>query len=80
MTIEQVCELIEIASELEIVVQETRERYSGRGMFGEETCALVIEGGAFEAGLIIGFWIKEQGFAFRPKIRTDSMGLGVVIY
>ena len=58
--------------------------YSGRGMFGKTTFALSMPGINYLAALAAGTRMKQaerNDFAEELRnIRTDSMGLGIVVY
>lgn len=66
---------------------EIRDSYSGRGMFGEETCA--VEGDFTMGELLCAVveyvrFLNEEGQEDIPEMprsfREDSMGLGIIIY
>ena len=68
---------------------EVRDSYSGRGMYGEETYAVVFDSQSDyqRALLYAAFNLGETGaddveglLADLAKLRTDSMGLGIVVY
>jgi len=50
-----------------------REEYSGRGMYGSYTCALVLEGER-----VLGELCGKAGV--KPHFRTDSMGYDLIAY
>ena len=57
---------------------EIYEDYSGRGMYGNEVPALVLDGGDI---VFVGYAFRSLGFdADDMPTRTDNMGLQVVIY
>lgn len=63
-----------------------RENYSGRGMYGETTCGVVTdESLVFVIGSVISapeLFAEDEGFAKFDVgvLRSDSMGLGIIIY
>ena len=62
------------------VIAYHREHYSGRGMYGDTTDAIVTDD---EQGSGIVYWAAGQtGIALHEieRFRTDSMGLGTVVY
>jgi len=71
----------QIADELQSAGRdvEARDGYSGRGMYGDEVAALVLEN---TADLIAVGWVAQDlGIELDdlPR-RIDSMGLGIVLY
>ena len=52
---------------------ELRTDYSGRGMFGEQTGAVVADDSS-------DIFIAMGELGIKDSKRTDSMGLGVVVY
>lgn len=61
-----------------------QKAYSGRGMFGKTTFALVVPDVGYVAMMAAAARMKRserEGFALEMKnLRTDSMGLGIVVY
>ncbi len=75
-TAEQVVELLDGEGYDDI---EVRESYSGRGMYGSEVVAFVAD--STSAITAIGWAFGNLGLDLADvPTRTDSMGLGVVIY
>ena len=64
-----------------VTVQKT---YSGRGMYGKTTFALCIPHASYIAMMAAGALVKRadrEEFAKEMRtLRTDSMGLGMVVY
>lgn len=68
---------------------KVREEYSGRGMYGNSTAGVVFDGSLGDVLRAVinyahEFCIEDEGWP-EPKfdcnrIRTDSMGLGTIIY
>jgi len=63
-----------------------RDDYSGRGMFGKETHAIVVDGW-WDMQVAIEWALEDQpedmeeyGITCRDDFRQDSMGLGMVYY
>jgi hypothetical protein len=60
---------------------EVRPDYSGRGMYGATVPAFVTDEDADKVLAALGFVAGKRGIPFDDlPTRTDSMGLGVVIY
>lgn len=74
---------------------DLRENYSGRGMYGAETCAIVVNSQTQLISDLVQFMAdnvcdtnegqENQGWCGGPipdvdSLRIDSMGRGVVIY
>jgi hypothetical protein len=75
---EQAEAIVDVAADwgVELTV---RPGYSGRGMYGKSVIALVAD--SISALVMVGFAAGEIGIPFDVlPTRTDSMGLGVVIY
>jgi hypothetical protein len=80
---------LELAQALadEIEGAEVDKRYSGRGMYGSETAAVITPerlgpGRIAEAVLEVQRWhsLDESVIAEVSRLREDSMGMGSVIY
>lgn len=72
---------------LEIVAEQGLEAealsdYSGRGMYGKTTEAVVIQGcDAMMAGFLMGVMVERVGMSLQIPFRTDNMGRdGTVVY
>jgi hypothetical protein len=68
---------------------ELRESYSGRAMYGKTTFAVTFDAkGDFERALVrAGYELGRQGsddveavLSDLDGLRTDSMGLGIIVY
>lgn len=86
MTVETATRAAELAQDMGYEV-EVRPAYSGRGMYGRTTAALTSnELNAIQLGVFIGIaaveedgspWIDDEVVR---NLRSDQMGLGVVVY
>ncbi len=82
LSIEQVEALVQSMRAFDIEA-EVRPDYSGRGMYGRTCTAIVSDDPRVMAALafVAGMLADEAGIDFDDlPTRTDSMGLGVVIY
>jgi hypothetical protein len=84
-TVEQAEAILDIMYEYELTEgeAEVREDYSGRGMYGATTVAIVTDDGARNVAIAIGIGVATGVLpdeAFRWFTRQDNMGLGSVIY
>ena len=64
-----------------------RENYSGRGMYGRETAAIICEcsigdmlAAVIENADLFVNTVGEPLYEYVDQIRNDNMGLGMVIY
>lgn len=66
-----------------------RDDYSGRGMFGKETCAVDVDSVSHLVGALANFALSEFALNEEEKealeelsegLRQDSMGFGIVLY
>jgi hypothetical protein len=80
---------IEIAELIgDITGADVRDDYSGRGMYGEETAAVVGMPAAIAAALVANAEelaervaeLKADGVEMPSGFRTDNMGLDMVMY
>jgi hypothetical protein len=79
----------EVAELLSEDMGEIRDAYSGRGMYGKSTHAVVYDSrGDFESALInAAFEVGSRGsdnvegiLGELKNLGTDSMGMGIVVY
>ena len=85
MTKEQAEFFKNAAEEVELEI-EVRNNYSGRGMYGETTYAIIVDSlmtliPALLCRAAYGYVsVAENGLFDNFKLRQDNMGLGIVLY
>lgn len=83
MTKEQHDYLLKKANEEGLLVTSYGDNYSGRGMFGKTTWALVCEHG-YDIETLEDFWrekLAEEGCSTRGvRFSSDNLGLQFVVY
>ena len=83
----QEMDFLSAALDAQDIEHEKREDYSGRAMYGEQTCGIVIDDPTCLIHAVARFMEREPGrqppeelLSRDEGFRTDDMGLGTIIY
>lgn len=73
-------QLEELKSALDLLDEDVRYDYSGRGMYGRECLGLVVDATDLVVGVALSQVFGDDAWDIARNACTDSMGRGAIVY